>query len=127
MLKRRRSVRGVTNEISNGSAGSRSYSVPGNSVAEPRGEADVDLVEVERRLPHVSIPLERAAPGGRVERGEARCREQRLIRLTEVETDVHDVAEGLRSRRRRADQIEADRAAAASPTHADTEFHRAGS
>src|SRR5215831_2716461 len=32
VLMRRRSVRGVTNEISNGSDGSRSYSVPGNSV-----------------------------------------------------------------------------------------------
>ncbi len=36
VLNRNRSVLGVTNEMSNGSAGSRSYSVPGNSVAVPR-------------------------------------------------------------------------------------------
>ena len=33
VLSRMRSARGLTKEISNGSAGSRSYSVPGNSVA----------------------------------------------------------------------------------------------
>ena len=32
VLKRRRTVRGLTNEMSKGRAGSRSYSVPGNSV-----------------------------------------------------------------------------------------------
>ena len=59
-------------------------------------EADVDLVEVERRLERVSVPLQRAAPGRDVERGEAAGGEKRLLRFAEVESDVDDVAEVLR-------------------------------
>jgi hypothetical protein len=67
----------------------------GNSSRTPACEADIDLVERQRRVAKVAIPLKSSLAGCSIEGFQSAADEVNVLHLLEVLADIHWIAEDL--------------------------------
>ena len=95
VAKRSRTVRSSTNEISNGSVGSRSYCVAGKLGGDAAHEWRVELIERQARLADVALPLEFARSRRGIELLDRTGDEVGRVAVLKVVADVYQLADQL--------------------------------